>query len=104
MITFITVQCNTYFTTFYMYNINFKNEQKNGSEGRTRTCDNLINSQVLLPTELLRNNTIQFGFLKPLKYIYYYSKHYNLCNTFCENFNIFYLSIPDHYQKPNSSL
>ena len=34
---------------------------KNGSEGRTRTCDNLINSQVLLPTELLRNNIIMYS-------------------------------------------
>ena len=32
--------------------------QKNGSVGRTRTCDPLINSQMLLPTELQRNNTI----------------------------------------------
>ena len=44
-----------------MYNTILKISKKNGSEGRTRTCDNLINSQVLLPTELLRNNTIQIG-------------------------------------------
>ena len=29
------------------------NGPKNGSTGRTRTCDPLINSQMLLPTELL---------------------------------------------------
>ena len=32
------------------------NGPKNGSTGRTRTCDPLINSQMLLPTELLWNN------------------------------------------------
>ena len=32
------------------------NGPKNGSTGGTRTCDPLINSQMLLPTELLWNN------------------------------------------------
>ena len=32
------------------------NGPKNGSTGRTRTYDPLINSQMLLPTELLWNN------------------------------------------------
>ena len=42
------------------------NGPKNGSTGRTRTCDPLINSQMLLPTELLWIN-IHF----PMNITYY---------------------------------